>query len=178
MSACGCLSIHTERRRVHTTVYTRQCVPITLIKFHTTQGDRLRPDQIANISWLKYMFAKRLEWKNQHREIHKLMAGSEDAERNIWNTMTVTVCLYRHEFVPVFEGNVNNFCFDLILEKYFLMKFVMFWGLRFPWPPSPAVLKMVPNWTFVVEANNWNTDLLLVQAACYRCSLCDITVFL
>lgn len=50
---------------VHITVYTGQRLPITLIKFHTAQGDSLCPDQIANISWLKYMFAKRLERKQK-----------------------------------------------------------------------------------------------------------------
>lgn len=58
-------------------VYTSQRLPITLIKFHTTQGDSLCPDQIANISWLKYMFAKRLERK-------KINRGSENTQTDCW----------------------------------------------------------------------------------------------
>lgn len=77
VSVCGCLSIHTEWRGVHTVVYTSQRLPITLIKFHTARGDSLCPDQIANISWLKYMFAKRLERK-------KISTGSENTQSDGW----------------------------------------------------------------------------------------------
>lgn len=77
-SVRGCLSLHTEWRGAHIMVYTSQRLPITLIKFHTAQGDSLCPDQIANISWLKYMFAKRLEWK-------RINTGSDYTQTHGWN---------------------------------------------------------------------------------------------
>ncbi len=102
VSLCGCLSIHTEQRGAHSTVYTSQCLLITLIKFHTTQGDSLCLDQIANISWLKYMFAERPEQKRkkkstQAQKIHKLMAERKDSEDKLGtsensNTLSATVC--------------------------------------------------------------------------------------
>ena len=106
-SVCGCLSIHTERRGVHIRVYTSQRLPITLIKFHTAQGDSVRPDQIANISWLKYMFAKRLERKKINTDSENTQSGGwERGEDPELNHCDAAVCC---------NGSCVHVCKEIIL---------------------------------------------------------------